>query len=165
VIRSDHVMTALDHSRKRAAPHNPSRIRGDVCGVKMATTDVHFSPRAIAGPKFFCSGANTPRVRKGTGGLDALEHKPRRKLRMLRITMSVSPEAAARYFDSALEKADYYAKSEVTGKGVWGGQGVGRLGLRGEVKRGHFIRLASLSAFLSRCRCISQRHKTTRSKQ
>ena len=53
--------------------------------------------------------------------------------------MSVSPEAAAKYFDSALEKADYYAKSEVTGKGVWGGQGAGRLGLAGEVKRDDFI--------------------------
>jgi conjugative relaxase-like TrwC/TraI family protein len=62
---------------------------------------------------------------------------------MLRITMSVSPEAAARYFDRALEKADYYAKSETTGKGVWGGQGAGRLGLGGEVKRDDFIRLAA----------------------
>jgi conjugative relaxase-like TrwC/TraI family protein len=62
---------------------------------------------------------------------------------MLRITMSVSPEAAARYFDSALEKADYYAKSEATGKGVWGGQGAGRLGLAGEVRRDDFIRLAA----------------------
>jgi len=50
---------------------------------------------------------------------------------MLRITMSVSPEAAARYFDSALEKADYYAKSEANGKGVWGGKGAGRLGRYG----------------------------------
>jgi conjugative relaxase-like TrwC/TraI family protein len=62
---------------------------------------------------------------------------------MLRITMSVSPEAAAKYFDSALEKADYYAKSEATGKGVWGGQGAGRLGLGDEVKRDDFIRLAA----------------------
>ena len=62
---------------------------------------------------------------------------------MLRITMSVSPEAAARYFDSALEKADYYAKSEAAGKGVWGGQGAGRLGLGNEVKRDDFIRLAA----------------------
>ncbi|MFY9984531.1 MAG: MobF family relaxase [Chthoniobacterales bacterium] len=62
---------------------------------------------------------------------------------MLRITMSVSPEAAAKYFDSALEKADYYAKSEATGKGVWGGQGAGRLGLDGEVRRDDFIRLAT----------------------
>ena len=43
--------------------------------------------------------------------------------------MSVSPEAAAKYFDSALEKADYYAKSEATGKGVWGGQGAESLGI------------------------------------
>src|SRR5260370_34379743 len=62
---------------------------------------------------------------------------------MLRITMSVSPEAAAKYFDSALEKADYYAKSEVTGKGVWGGNAAELLGLSGEVGREDFIRLAS----------------------
>ena len=35
-------MTTLDHSRKRAAPPNPSRIRGDVCGLngdlKMTTS-------------------------------------------------------------------------------------------------------------------------------
>jgi conjugative relaxase-like TrwC/TraI family protein len=62
---------------------------------------------------------------------------------MLRITMSVSPEAAARYFDSALEKADYYAKSEITGKGVWGGKGAERLGLSGEVRREDFVSLAS----------------------
>jgi conjugative relaxase-like TrwC/TraI family protein len=62
---------------------------------------------------------------------------------MLRITMSVSPEAAARYFDSALEKADYYAKSEAHGKGLWGGKGAERLGLSGEVRRGDFISIAS----------------------
>src|ERR1700756_900815 len=62
---------------------------------------------------------------------------------MLRITMSVSPEAAARYFDSALEKADYYAKSEASGKGVWGGKGAERLGLSGEVRREDFVSLAS----------------------
>src|ERR1700740_1855461 len=62
---------------------------------------------------------------------------------MLRITMSVSPEAAARYFDSALEKADYYAKSEITGKGAWGGKGAERLGLSGDVRRGDFVSLAS----------------------
>lgn len=62
---------------------------------------------------------------------------------MLRITMSVSPEAAARYFDSALEKADYYAKSEITGKGVWGGEGAERLELSGEVRREDFVSLAS----------------------
>jgi conjugative relaxase-like TrwC/TraI family protein len=62
---------------------------------------------------------------------------------MLRITMSVSPEAAARYFDSALEKADYYAKSEANGKGIWGGKGAGRLALLGEVRREDFISLAA----------------------
>jgi hypothetical protein len=43
VIRSDHVMTALDHSRKRAAPPNPSRIRGDVCGSKWRPENDHFA--------------------------------------------------------------------------------------------------------------------------
>src|SRR6202007_429816 len=62
---------------------------------------------------------------------------------MLRITMSVSAEAAARYFDSALEKADYYAKSEANGKGVWGGKGAERLGLSGDVRREDFVSLAS----------------------
>src|ERR1700756_1530706 len=62
---------------------------------------------------------------------------------MLRITMSVSPEAAARYFDSALEKADYYAKSEASGKGVWGGKGAEPRGLSGEVRREDFVSLAS----------------------
>src|SRR5260370_9053356 len=62
---------------------------------------------------------------------------------MLRITMSVSPEAAAKYFDSALEKADYYAKSETNGKGVWGGNAADLLRLSGEVGREDFIRLAS----------------------
>ena len=57
--------------------------------------------------------------------------------------MSVSPEAAAKYFDSALEKADYYAKSEVSGKGVWGGKGAEHLGLSGDVRRDDFIRLAA----------------------
>jgi conjugative relaxase-like TrwC/TraI family protein len=57
--------------------------------------------------------------------------------------MSVSPEAAARYFDSALEKADYYAKSEANGKGVWGGKGAERLGLSGEVRREDFVSVAS----------------------
>lgn len=57
--------------------------------------------------------------------------------------MSVSPEAAAKYFDSALEKADYYAKSEANGKGVWGGKGAERLGLVGEVGREDFVSLAS----------------------
>jgi conjugative relaxase-like TrwC/TraI family protein len=62
---------------------------------------------------------------------------------MFRITMSVSPEAAAKYFDSALEKAHYYAKSELAGKGVWGGKGAERLGLSGEVCRENFVSLAS----------------------
>ena len=44
MIRSDHVMTALDHSRKRAAPPNPSRIRGDVCREKWRPENDHFAP-------------------------------------------------------------------------------------------------------------------------
>ena len=38
---------------------------------------------------------------------------------MLRITMSVSGEEAAKYFDSALRTTDYYASEN----GHWGGKG------------------------------------------
>src|ERR1700748_2581483 len=91
----------------------------------MATLDVHFSLRPIAGPKLFFGAS------------------PERRTQMLRITMSVSPEAAAKYFDSALEKADYYAKSEASGKGIWGGKGAERLGLSGDVRREYFVSLGS----------------------
>ena len=57
--------------------------------------------------------------------------------------MSVSAAAATRYFDEALEKADYYAKSDVLGRGLWGGRGAERLGLSGEVSRDDFLNLAS----------------------
>jgi hypothetical protein len=57
VIRSDHVMTALDYSRKRAAPPNPPRIRGDVCGSKWRPENNHFaqitSPDPAATAEFF----------------------------------------------------------------------------------------------------------------
>jgi conjugative relaxase-like TrwC/TraI family protein len=69
--------------------------------------------------------------------------KPLKEIANAENHMSVSPEAAARYFDSALEKADYYAKSEANGKGVWGGQGAERLGFSGEVRREDFVSLAS----------------------
>src|ERR1700724_4010606 len=92
----------------------------------MITSPNHEPGPSAATPEFFVSRRSNWKNKK-----------------MLRITMSVSPEAAAKYFDSALEKADYYAKSETTGKGFWSGQGAGRLGLGGEVKRDDFICLAS----------------------
>ena len=58
---------------------------------------------------------------------------------MLRITMSVSGEEAAKYFDSALRTSDYYASEN----GLWGGKGAERLGLVGDVTREDFISLAS----------------------
>jgi hypothetical protein len=54
---------------------------------------------------------------------------------MLRITMSVSGEEAAKYFDSALRTSDYY----VSENGLWGGKGAERLGLVGDVTRGLHI--------------------------
>src|SRR5271166_5314039 len=59
--------------------------------------------------------------------------------KMLRITMSVSGEEAAKYFDSALRTSDYYASEN----GLWGGKGAERLGLVGDVTREDFISLAS----------------------
>jgi conjugative relaxase-like TrwC/TraI family protein len=58
---------------------------------------------------------------------------------MLRITMSESGEAATKYFDRALETADYYAKNP----GLWGGKGAAMLGMAGPVKREEFVALAS----------------------
>ena len=58
---------------------------------------------------------------------------------MLRITMSVSGEEAAKYFDSALRTSDYYASENE----LWGGKGAERLGLVGDVTREDFISLAS----------------------
>ena len=40
-------MTALDHSRKRAAPPNPPRIRGDACekhGDRKRIASIHHEP-------------------------------------------------------------------------------------------------------------------------
>jgi hypothetical protein len=57
-------MIASDHSRKRAAPPNPSRIRGDVCGLKWRPKNNHFSPRRSRthrDPKFFL-GIKPPQV-------------------------------------------------------------------------------------------------------
>jgi conjugative relaxase-like TrwC/TraI family protein len=53
--------------------------------------------------------------------------------------MSVSAEGAEKYFDAALRRSDYYTRE----RGVWGGKGAERLGLRGEVTREPFLALAS----------------------
>src|ERR1700745_3161164 len=58
---------------------------------------------------------------------------------MLRITMSVSGEGAAKYFDAALATSKYYGSE----RGQWGGKGAELLGLRGDVHRKDFIALAS----------------------
>src|SRR5271166_814886 len=58
---------------------------------------------------------------------------------MLRVTMSVSAEGAAKYFDAALSTSDYYASEH----GVWGGKCAERLGLVGDVRREDFVSLAS----------------------
>lgn len=51
-FRFNHLLSLV----RTTAPLNPEGIRGDVCRFKMATRDVHFSPRAIAGPKLFYRG-------------------------------------------------------------------------------------------------------------
>jgi conjugative relaxase-like TrwC/TraI family protein len=66
--------------------------------------------------------------------MEARENK-----KMLRITMSVSWEEAAKYFDSALRTSDYYASEN----GLWGGKGAKRLALAGDVRREDFVSLAS----------------------
>jgi hypothetical protein len=58
---------------------------------------------------------------------------------MLRITMSVSGEGAAKYFDAALATSKYYGSE----RGQWGGKGAEVLGLRGNVSHKDFISLAS----------------------
>src|ERR1700757_1900078 len=108
-------MTTSDRFRTRRLPGNCLSIRGDVCRFPWRPEMFTFHPKRSPDPNFFTE----PSPLKGNP-------------RMLRITMSVSPEAAARYFDSALEKADYYTKSEANGKGIWGGKGAGRLALLGE---------------------------------
>src|ERR1700757_5003591 len=107
-------MTTSDHSCTRRLPGNCLSIRGDVCRNPWRPWMFTFLSDRSPDPNFFT------------------EASPERRTRMLRITMSVSQEAAAKYFDSALEKADYYAKSEANGKGIWGGKGAERLGLSGD---------------------------------
>jgi hypothetical protein len=71
-------MTTPDHFWTQRLPGNCLSIRGDVCGFEMATGDVHFSPRAIAGPENFFRGANPPRIPSGkTGGLMNLDRTPK----------------------------------------------------------------------------------------
>jgi TrwC relaxase len=60
-------------------------------------------------------------------------------MEMLRITMSVSGEAATKYFDAALATSKYYGSE----RGQWGGKGAERLRLHGDVNRKDFIALAS----------------------
>ena len=85
----------------------------------------------------FCSQdmGNPPRgqMRKRTA------RRFRRKMEMLRITMSVSGEGATKYFDAALATSKYYGSQ----RGQWGGRGAELLGLRGDVARKDFIALAS----------------------
>jgi conjugative relaxase-like TrwC/TraI family protein len=58
---------------------------------------------------------------------------------MLRITTSLSAEAAKNYFDVALKTSDYYTKDV----GTWGGKGAEILGLKGDVQRKDFVALAN----------------------
>jgi TrwC relaxase len=60
--------------------------------------------------------------------------------RVLRITPSHSAEGAARYYDAALGRSDYYGQQE---RGLWAGKGAAMLGLRGEVSREQFVALAN----------------------
>ena len=59
---------------------------------------------------------------------------------MLRITPSHSAEGAARYYDAALGRSDYYGQQE---RGLWAGKGAEMLGLRGQVSREQFVALAN----------------------
>src|SRR3979411_3246781 len=65
------------------------------------------------------------------------ESSARRLRSMLRITMSTSAAAAEQYYDSALQRGDYYTK-EV---GLWGGRGAEMLGLQGSTQRADFVAL------------------------
>jgi hypothetical protein len=59
---------------------------------------------------------------------------------MLRITESVSADAARKYFGASLRHGDYYLKGqEVAGR--WGGKGAALLGLRGTVEETAFLNL------------------------
>ena len=60
---------------------------------------------------------------------------------MLRVTQSVSAAGAAKYFDEALARGDYYA-GEDRSIGTWGGRGAELLGLSAQVSRGDFLKLA-----------------------
>jgi len=59
---------------------------------------------------------------------------------VLRITPSHSAEGAARYYDAALGRSDYYGQQE---RGLWAGKGAEMLGLRGQVSREQFVALAN----------------------
>ena len=59
---------------------------------------------------------------------------------MLRITPSHSAEGAARYYDAALGRSDYYGQQE---RGLWAGKGAEMLGLGGQVSREQFVALAN----------------------
>jgi len=60
---------------------------------------------------------------------------------MLRITANKSASAAVKYFDEGLSKSDYYTeKNQVVGK--WGGKTASYFGIKGEVSRTEFEKLA-----------------------
>lgn len=59
---------------------------------------------------------------------------------MLRITMSLQGENAARYFTEVLSTNDYYVKDQ---EGHWGGKGAEMLGLLGAVTREEFSAIAA----------------------
>ena len=61
---------------------------------------------------------------------------------MLRVTQSVSAAGAAKYFDEALVRGDYYSDQDRS-IGTWGGKAAELLGLSRQVSRGDFIKLAS----------------------
>ncbi len=63
---------------------------------------------------------------------------------MLRITPSVSAEAAKDYFRLALSRGEYYTEAKILNQeivGRWGGKAAGRLGLEGHVQQAAFDNL------------------------
>src|ERR1700759_1717081 len=56
---------------------------------------------------------------------------------MLNIEVNRSAEGVERYFDRELAVSDYLMKEP----GIWAGRGAERLGLRGPVRRSHFVAL------------------------
>ena len=63
---------------------------------------------------------------------------------MLRMTPSVSAEAAKTYFRNALSRGEYYTQEKIFDQeivGLWGGEGAARLGLEGPVDRVAFEQL------------------------